>query len=176
VLAQFSAGLVAGGVLTATALWLLSGLARPVPVALRYGVLVTVAALAVLRDAGLVRLPLPQSSRQIPREVLATGRPGRGALQFGFELGTGVRTYLSASAPYVVAAALLLAGPGPVAAVLAGAGFGAGRAATPLARHAAGAGAGQRWGRRLQAVLPVIVITADLALALLLAAARPAIR
>jgi hypothetical protein len=132
-----------------------------------------VAVLAVLRDAGLVRLPLPQNSRQIPHEVLAGARPGRGALRFGFELGTGVRTYLSASAPYVVAAALLLAGSGPLAAVLAGVGFGAGRAATPLVRHAHGDG--ERWDRRLRSSVPAIVITADLAVALLLAAAWPTV-
>ncbi|MFD0428413.1 hypothetical protein ACFQ60_11025 [Streptomyces zhihengii] len=34
----------------------------------------------------------------------------RGAMQFGFELGTGVRTYVSASAPYAIAVAVLLSG------------------------------------------------------------------
>lgn len=166
-LARFTAGLLAGGVLTALGLWLLSGLARPAPPAGRYGVVLAVALLGVLRDAGLVRLRLPQNSRQVPREVLRPGLAG-GVLRFGFELGTGVRTYVSSSSPYVVAVALLLSAPSPLVAALAGAGFGAGRAATPLARHASGAG--DRWDRLLQARLRLLVLTGGAAIALLLAA------
>ena len=130
---MFTAGLVAGGVLTATVLWLLSGLAQPVPPAARYAVILLVAVLAVARDAGLVRLPLPQRTWQVPQHVLRRG-PLRGALWFGVELGTGVRTYVSASTPYVLAVALLAGGAGFGTAVAAGAGFGLGRACTPLVR------------------------------------------
>ncbi|MGH9890695.1 MAG: hypothetical protein ACREA0_01665 [bacterium] len=56
------------------------------------------------------------------------------ALRFGFELGTGVRTYLSAGAPYVLALALLLADGELLEAIAAGSGFGLGRAAMPLSR------------------------------------------
>lgn len=165
VLGCLTAGLVAGGVLTALVLWLLSGLAAPAPRPWRYGAAVAVALLGVLRDAGVLPLPLPQNSRQIPRDVLSRGPAG--AARFGLELGTGVRTYLSASTPYVLAAALLLVAPGPLAAALAGAGFGLGRAATPLARHASGAAAG--WDDRLHGRLRLITLTSGLAVAALLA-------
>ncbi|GAA4514890.1 hypothetical protein GCM10023191_084060 [Actinoallomurus oryzae] len=135
VLAVFSVGLLLGGTLTATVLWLLSGLAAPLPGAVRTGLLIAVAALGVAREAGWVRIPMPQNARQIPQEVLRA-RIRRGALQFGFELGTGVRTFVSASAPYVVALGLLLAHQGPVPTILTGTGFGVGRAATAAARYA----------------------------------------
>jgi hypothetical protein len=135
VLAVFTLGLLLGGTLTATVLWLLSGLAAPLPGPVRTVAILAVAVLGVVREAGWVRLPLPQNARQIPQEVLRD-RVRRGALQFGFELGTGVRTFVSASAPYVVALGLLLAHQGPVTTILAGTGFGVGRAATATVRYA----------------------------------------
>jgi hypothetical protein len=135
VLAVFTLGLLVGGTLTATVLWLLSGLAAPLPGAVRAGAILVVAALGVAREAGWIRIPMPQNARQIPQEVLRN-RIRRGALQFGFELGTGVRTYVSASAPYVVALALLLGRQGPVTTILTGTGFGAGRAVTAAVRYA----------------------------------------
>ncbi len=131
---MFTVGLVAGGVLTATALWLLSGFARPLPEDARYGLILVAAAVAVLRDVGVVRLRLPQNSWQIPQHVLQHGRL-TGPLGFGFQLGTGVRTYVSSTAPYVLAVGLLAGGLGVTTAVLAGAGFGLGRAATPALRR-----------------------------------------
>lgn len=163
VLGLFTIGLLGGGVLSAMLLWLASGLAAPVPLPVRLWMVVAVAALAVLADAGVLRLRLPQNRRQIPREVLRDNLAA-GSLRFGFELGTGVRTYLSASAPYALAFALLLASPGAVDAVLAGLGFGAGRAATPLTRYASGAG--EAWDARLHAALPVLTTGASVALGL----------
>lgn len=146
VLTIFTCGLVAGGTTIGLVLWLLSGLARPLPpVAGAYAALAC-AALGVLRDAGLVRLPLPQNARQIPAEVLRRHLL-RGAFRFGAELGTGVRTYVPSSAPYAVALTLLLVHPGPGACLAAGAGFGAGRAVTAALGYA-GRHAG--WPRRLE--------------------------
>lgn len=121
-----------------------------------------VALLGVLRDAKVVRLALPQNARQVPQDVLRPS-PRRGALRFGFELGTGVRTYLSATAPYVLAVAVLLAGQRLELAALAGVGFGAGRAATPLIRRARGAVEG--WDADLGARLRTITVTGCAALA-----------
>jgi hypothetical protein len=136
VLAVFAVGLVAGGTLVGSALWLLSGLAHPLPAAAGMVAAVIVAALGVLREVMPVirrgadgRVRLPQNARQIPAAVLRH-RLRAGALRFGFELGTGVRTYLSSSAPHVVAVILLLTHPPPVGFLAAGAGFGLGRAAT----------------------------------------------
>jgi hypothetical protein len=135
ILAVFTLGLLLGGTLTAAVLWLLSGFAAPLPGTVRTGAILAVAVLGVAREAGWVRVPLPQNARQIPQEVLRH-RVRRGALQFGFELGTGVRTFVSASAPYVVALGLLLAHRGPVTTILTGTGFGAGRAVTAAVRYA----------------------------------------
>jgi len=166
VLGLFSLGLVLGGALSASVLRLLSGLAAPLPAPWRLGLVLAVAASGVLRDAGFLRVPLPQNTRQVPQEVLQR-HLAHGAVQFGFELGTGVRTYVSSTAPYVVAAALLLVGPGWPAALLTGAGFGLGRAATPLTRFASGAGGS--WDAALRARLPMITIGACAVIAALLA-------
>jgi len=107
--------------------WLLSGLAEPLPAYSRTALILTVAAVGAAREAGLITIPLPQNARQIPQEVLQF-RLRRGSLQFGFELGTGVRTYVSASTPYVLALGLLLSRQGIAATAIVGTAFGAGRA------------------------------------------------
>jgi hypothetical protein len=159
VLAVFSLGLLLGGTLTAGVLWLLSGLTAPLPHAVRVGAILAVAVAGVARDVGLLRLPLPQNARQIPREVLQ-GHIRRGSLRFGFELGTGVRTYVTAGAPYVVALALLLAHEGPLATVLAGTGFGAGRAVTATLRYASRY---DEWDDRRVLRLPLLTSAAGVA-------------
>ncbi|MBT2211156.1 hypothetical protein [Actinomadura sp. NEAU-AAG7] len=144
VLAVFTLGLLLGGTVSGLALWSLSGLASPLPPPARTPVILAVAAAGVARELGVLSLPLPQNARQIPQEVLRV-HLWRGVLQFGFELGTGVRTYVPSSAPYVLALALLLARAPLTAAVLTGAAFGAGRALsaalTYLARDPARAAA-----------------------------------
>jgi predicted lysophospholipase L1 biosynthesis ABC-type transport system permease subunit len=149
----FSIGLVLGGTVSALVLYLASGLATPAPEPARYGVIVALAAAGVLRDAGVVRFPLPQNARQVPQEVL-NRNVARGSLRFGFELGTGVRTYVSATVPYVMAAALLLSAPDLLTATLTGAGFGLGRALTPLARHTSPSG--EAWDAQLRGHLKTI--------------------
>ncbi|MGP4110799.1 hypothetical protein ACTWP5_07765 [Streptomyces sp. 4N509B] len=172
-LGVLTAGLVLGGALTATALWLLSGLASAVPETGRLGLVAALALLGALRDADLVRVPLPQNARQIPQDVLQRNLV-RGTLQFGFELGTGVRTYVSASAPYAMAVAVLLCGGSPAAALLAGLGFGLGRALTPVMRLTAGDSTAwdRRLGRRerLMAVCACLAVATAFALLALLSA------
>jgi hypothetical protein len=83
-------------------------------------------------ELGWYRLPLPQNPRQVPPTVITSG--GRvGALQFGFEMGTGLRTYMTSGLPHALAVGLLLEAPW-WAGLLAGASFGAGRALMPLLR------------------------------------------
>lgn len=151
-------GLLGGGLCSGVVLWLASGLTAPVPQSWRYGAVLAVAVLAVLRDLGVLPVRLPQNSRQVPQDVLRSGLV-RGALQFGFELGTGVRTYVSASAPYLLAVAVLLAGQRPAAALLAGIGFGAGRAATPLLRYVSRAG--EQWDHRMAGRLRAVTVAAS---------------
>jgi len=121
----------AGGLTTALVLWLLSGLTEPFPAPLRVGLLVAFVVALTLRARGLVSFPLPQAARQIPREVFLT-HPVRAALRFGYPFGTGVRTYLVATPPYAVAAAILLLRPPLAAALALGAGFGLARGLLPI--------------------------------------------
>lgn len=168
-LVLFSAGLVLGGTLSALVLYVASGLAAPAPETARYGIVVALAAAGALRDAGVVRFPLPQNARQVPQEVL-TRNVARGSLRFGFELGTGVRTYVSSTVPYVLAAALLLSTPDLPTAAVTGAGFGLGRALTPLARYTSRTG--ESWDGVLRTHLRTITagggLAATVGLALLL--------
>jgi hypothetical protein len=118
-----------------------------------------------------VRIPLPQNARQVPQDVLQRDLL-RGSLQFGFELGTGVRTFVSATSPYVLAVALLLVGQQLPVAVLAGLGFGAGRAATPVLRRLSGAA--EVWDADLRKRLPVLkAVAAAVLLAALAVLAGP---
>jgi hypothetical protein len=142
-----------------------SGLAAPLPAGARRVVVAGVVLLGVLRELGVVRLRLPQNARQIPQDVLHRHLL-RGSAQFGFELGTGARTYVSATAPYVLAAGVLLLGQDLAAALLAGLGFGTGRAATPLLRRLSG-DAG-RWDADLARRLPAVRLVAVAAMLALL--------
>lgn len=155
-LGVFSAGLLLGALLSATVLWLASGLVAPLSAGWRAGATAVLGLLAVARDAGVLRLRLPQNARQVPQDVLQR-HLARGALQFGFEMGTGVRTYVSASLPYALALGVLLANDVAVA-LFAGLGFALGRAATPVLRFASGTG--EEWDDRLQGRLSLLTLGA----------------
>lgn len=142
----FGGALILGGTLSAAVIWLTSGLGRGLPPAWRIGLLSAVTILAVLREFHVLNIGLPQNSRQIPQEVLAKG-PLLGPFQFGFELGTGMRTFVSSSLPYVLAGVVWLYATDYVTAFLVGASFGLGRAAMPAARY--WSGSGESWDQRL---------------------------
>ncbi|MET9023730.1 hypothetical protein ABZV93_27530 [Actinopolymorpha sp. NPDC004070] len=131
----FSAGLLAGGLTSAVVAVALGLLVRPVvrPVPAAVAV-VAVAVLVGLNEFGLLRLRLPQNGRQVPESIGDDG-PRYGALHFGFEMGTGVRTYMTTGLPHVLVLAVALCATWPQG-LAAGLAFGAGRAAMVLARHA----------------------------------------
>ena len=134
-----------GGVATGALLVLLGSLVRPVlPGWVRLGLIAVLAVVVVGNETGVVRVPLPQNARQVPSAVIADG--GRaGAWQFGFEMGTGLRTYMTSTLPHLAALTVALLASWPYA-LLAGAAFGAGRAVMPLVRI--GWGDGADWDRR----------------------------
>lgn len=118
--------------------WLVSGT----------GLLAVVAAMTVLAFLGdVAQVPnyLPQAQRQVPQDVASAGAPG--AFIFGFEMGTGMRTWTSSFLPYVALALALWIGlPWSL---LLGASFGFGRvlglvpifrSANPVARMAVAGG------------------------------------
>jgi hypothetical protein len=113
--------------------WVLGGLLRWTPSESR-GILLGIFAFAVVsRDLGMVSFPLPQSTRQVPRTVFDKG-PARAAFRFGFELGTGLVTYVSSGGPYILLAVTLLLVESPLVAIALGLSFGFGRFLTPFLR------------------------------------------
>ena len=124
-------GAVSGAAVSAFGLVLLAGLVSPLPETLRGVLAVCLLSLLCLRAGGVLCLDLPQRQVQIPRETF-NHRPERAAFRFAFELGTGVRTYITTTAPYALAVVLVLSAPATLtqatlASALAAAGYGLGR-------------------------------------------------
>jgi hypothetical protein len=129
IVAAYMFGTLSGALLTAMALWILSGFTEPLGDGARLALLLVGGLLVWLVKDGPLQgiVALPEARRQIPAEVFG-GRLTRAAWRFGFELATGVRTYVPAAAPYVLVLVMILARPTLIGAVLIGIGFGVGRA------------------------------------------------
>jgi len=127
----FCGGLLLGAVTTAMGLLLVGSLVRlAAPATVWRVVFAVAAALLVLRELGVMRFWLPQNARQVPEHVHRHGR-FFGPLQFGYEVGTSVRTYTPSALPYAAALAVLLLA-GPLSTLLTGLGFGLARSAMTL--------------------------------------------
>lgn len=153
ILVSFAAGCMLGAVGSGLLLWVASGLVQPVPREARVAVLIALTVGTLLIDLAGRADVLPQSKRQIPIEVFT--RPPAGAgFRFGTEYGSGLRTYLPTATAHLLALSIVLLMPGPRAAIVAGVGFGLGRAAMPIAR--AVDGTRDRWDAKLERCLPRI--------------------
>lgn len=129
-----------------------------VPAPIRWGLFGLLAAPVLLREAGLLRFPVPQNARLVPEDVQHLRQWG--ALQFGFEMGTGMRTYSPSALPHLALLATVLVVPFPAAFVVA-AGFAGGRLAMPLLSNAwstDGAWTDQ-WLRSAGVVRPLLALT-----------------
>ncbi len=105
-------------------LGVVAGVSTQLPLVMRVAVGVAgVVVLIGLEFAGRVD-DLPQNGRLVPEHVALNG--SEGIFQFGFEMGTGVRTYVTSSVPYLLVLSVALAGS-LSAGVVAGAAFGVGR-------------------------------------------------
>ncbi|GAA2098768.1 hypothetical protein [Actinomadura alba] len=123
---SFGLGLQFGALLVALVGAVLGGLVQVLlPLPVRLGLLGLVAVAVLLREGGLVTLPVPENQRLVPEHVQHRGRLV-GTIQFGFEMGTGMRTYSPSALPHLVLLAILLALPFH-GALAAGAGFAAAR-------------------------------------------------
>jgi hypothetical protein len=116
---------------TTGGLFVLSGLLSLIPASGRNAAAVGGLLLLALHASGIVCLELPQRKYQIPRETF-TAAPTRAAFRFAFELGTGVRTYITAVSPYALAILIVLRlpsglGAATFAACCAALGYGLGR-------------------------------------------------
>ena len=122
----FVSASVVGGFLTGLALAVLGALVpwSPSPGVAAAGVAVFFC-VALARDRRLIRIRMPENRRQVRQTVLRL-RPVVGDVMFGFELGTGARTFVPASAPYAVALTVIVMAEA-VPAMIVGAGFGLGR-------------------------------------------------
>ena len=159
-LGALTAGLALGGTAVSISIWILSGLGRTLPHQLTMWGLVGAAVVALARDFGVVRFGLPENRRLIPQSVFRRG-PLVGPMQFGFELGTGVRTYLPSTTPYLLALALAVMPPSWPVAILTGTAFGVGRSLTPWARYLASDKA--RWDERFNAQVNLMMRVSALA-------------
>jgi hypothetical protein len=155
----FAGGLLAGGLTSALVAVTVGSLLRPLLPATATLVLVAaVVAVVALGEWGLFTMRLPQNHRQVPQWVISEGDRA-GPLQFGFEMGTGVRTFMTSGLPHVLAVSLLLLSSVPEAA-LAGVAFGSGRAWMTLSRMWSGDvdrwdAELSRWMRPLRAALAI---------------------
>lgn len=149
-LAAFAAGLLAGAVITAALLAVVNGLLSPLPRVFRYGAFSILVVMAALRELGVEPIPFPQVRRQVPREVFEDGML-TGSVKFGFQLGLGFSTYVTASSAFVLAGGLALLPIGIAALPAAAVGFGAGRAAAAWLRY--WSGRGETWDEALVGVL-----------------------
>jgi hypothetical protein len=104
-----------------------------VPRAALLAVFAAFAVVGLARELGPLRFGLPENARLVPERVAGLGEVG--ALQFGFELGTGVRTYSPSALPHLALLGVLLVVPPGGGFVLA-AGFALGRLAMPLLSNA----------------------------------------
>ena len=140
----------------------------PLPLWVRWLLVAAVLCAVWLRDLGVLTFTLPENRRLVPESVLRLGRH-IGPLQFGLEMGTGARTFLPSGLPYAGAVAVLLIASVP-AALLAGIGFGLGRAMMTMSnlRYGPDNSWSDEWdrhGRRLGIMMASAFVVALLVLA-----------
>lgn len=128
IVAAYMAGTTAGALTTTLAAWLASGFTEALPMPVRIGLIGAGVVVVILVRQGVLAhiIRLPEARRLIPAEVFG-GDLARGALRFGFELGTGMRTYVSSAVPYFLLLIVLVGRPSLGHAIAIGLGFGVGR-------------------------------------------------
>lgn len=160
---SYLAGAISGALTSVGVLFVLSGLLSPMPGSARQVVAIGMVLILLLHALGVVCLDLPQRKYQIPRETF-TDAPARASFRFAFELGTGVRTYITSVSPYALAILILLGLPTGLGAAAAAAGsaavgYGIGRSivvASQSLRHKAAVDHPRQW---LRAADMVAVLT-----------------
>ena len=128
VLPAFSLGLLVGAMAVGLAAATLSAVLLaplPTPSAVLLSVMGLVALPLSLRDLGVIKFWMPENKRLVPEQVFRLGS-FFGPLQFGIEMGTGMRTYVTSSLPYILLIDAFLSSS-LANALLASFGFAAGR-------------------------------------------------
>jgi hypothetical protein len=135
-----------------------------VPGPVRAGVFGLLAVLVLGREVGVWRFAVPENARLVPEDV--QHRAQWGAWQFGFEMGTGMRTYSPSALPHLALAAVVLVVPLPAAFAVA-AGFAGGRALMPVLSNAWSDDGGwtELWAAAEPVVRPLLAVACVGALA-----------
>jgi len=129
--AAFAAGLSLGGLASGFLVGLLAALLpfSPTPSSLLILIVLVVALVVYDLQADVVRLP--QRRSLIPQDVFLHSR-AEGFFRFGLEFGSGIRTFVTSSSPYIVLVALLGTTNDVRLCCAAGLAFGLGRSVGPL--------------------------------------------
>ncbi|GII90939.1 hypothetical protein [Sinosporangium siamense] len=144
----FNRGLMLGGTTTGLLLLFPAAVAQALaPVEVGLWALGGLTLVAAGCDMKLLPFRLPQNGRQVPSDIIVRA-DGSGALQFGFEMGTGLRTYVPTHLPYLLVASVLFVVPW-WAAPLAGLAFGFGR--TIMVHSAVRSGNAATWDKAFAA-------------------------
>ncbi|MGI5489587.1 hypothetical protein [Microtetraspora malaysiensis] len=131
----FILGLFVGATATTFAFVVVGSIVRaPFPF-LALQILVALAAvILLLQELGVLKFPILQNARLVPQFV--TRIPFWGSVQFGMEMGTGMRTYSPTALPHIMAISIVFLASWPQA-LMAGVGFALGRAVMLLTFAAA---------------------------------------
>ncbi len=121
--ADFMIGIALGGGFTGLLVGTVGTLGSGVPAPIRVTALAIAFTWIILLLMARGADGLPQRRRLVPQEVAATGG---GAFQFGFEMGTGFRTYSPSPAPLLLAFVVMINGSVQIG-LAAGVAFAAGR-------------------------------------------------
>lgn len=141
----FALGAAGGGTATSLIVFALLAAVPPVPFGWRLPLFAAILVVSMAVDLGRVPVPLPGARRQVPSSVLRWGLSGTAI--FGFEMGSGVRTYNTSAMPLSMVILLLTFRPAMSTFLACGFLFGLARGLVPvsrlLARHR------KDWGNRM---------------------------
>lgn len=160
---SFAAGTTLGGLSILTLTFLFRGFRQPLPLELRLVLFAVFAFLAFAVDVGWLRFQIPQRKGMIEQSRFRSGRASKDFFLFGFELGTGCRTYLPSAIPHTVAVWVLLVVDSYSLVVLAAGGWGLART-LPLAGRLFGvdwgdvSGSLRRWVGALALVVSLALV------------------
>ena len=143
-----------GGGTTGLMLVVLGGLVPSVPLnRVVWLIVAAVAILLLLRDCRVLKYQLPENRRQVPQTIYRLPST-LGDFVFGFELGTGVRTFVPASAPYLGCLTVVLFAQSIYPGIISGSAFGLSRglvAVDRIVRRNRG-----RWDEALMRLTPFL--------------------
>jgi len=125
-------GTILGGATVALVLLPVSLVLEHLALTMRLTVAIAISVYGLLADNVAMGFPRPGAHMQVPSDILTRGDAG--SFLFGLAMGTGSLTYITTSAPWVVAGFAALAGTGFAALIAAGLAFGSARGAIHLAK------------------------------------------